>query len=188
MFVYLLLMIGLFLHDTTTAFVPSHQRIWSKREGLTAIPASTTDIASLIEQHGLTDRFGRWRYLQSFLDEEQEMPLQILSFVLRRALEENDPSSEEALSQERQDTIRELFPDDPRLVAEGDASIPSDKLDILLPDEYDEEDAYKSLWDIVKELHGASAVGMDLRDPSWCERCAVARLLIHHDFLFRGLQ
>lgn len=146
-------------------------------------------VSSLTEQHGLDDRFGRWRYLQNVLDDEDEViPWPILSFVARRALEENDPLSEDGLNEDRMQIIQRLFPPTHATVAESDEAEVRDMLDALLPDEYDEEDAFKSLWDMVRDIHGVTAVKMDLQDPSWRLRCAVVRLILHYDFLARGLE
>lgn len=64
------------------------------------------------------------------------------------------------------------------------------RLEELLPDPSDDEDAHKSLWDTVLEIHGRESVKMEeTQNPTldWRLRNVVARLLIHHDFLTLGI-
>ena len=68
----------------------------------------------------------------------------------------------------------------------------NDVLDIiekLLPDPMEDEDAHKTCWDIVMEMHGKEAVRSEEMEGSneWRARCAVARVLIHYDFLEAGI-
>ena len=62
------------------------------------------------------------------------------------------------------------------------------KLQDLLPDPQEDEDAYKSTWDILMEIHGRDLVKSNENDstPEWRKLCLVARLLIHYDFLTRA--
>ena len=59
----------------------------------------------------------------------------------------------------------------------------------LLPDPNEEEDAHKTCWDIVMEMYGKEAVKSEEmeRSEEWRARCAVARVLIHYDFLEAGI-
>ena len=59
----------------------------------------------------------------------------------------------------------------------------------LLPDPNEEEDAHKTCWDIVMEMYGKEAVKSEEmeRSEEWRARSAVARVLIHYDFLEAGI-
>ena len=59
----------------------------------------------------------------------------------------------------------------------------------LLPDPVEDEDAYKTCWDVVMEMYGKEAVKSEEMEGSkeWRARCAVARVLIHYDFLEAGI-
>jgi hypothetical protein len=63
-------------------------------------------------------------------------------------------------------------------------------LESLQPDPLEDEDAYKSCWDLVLELHGQEATKWAEKngDLHWKVRCSVVRLLIHYDFLTHGLE
>ncbi len=58
-------------------------------------------------------------------------------------------------------------------------------LEKLQPDPQEEEDAYKSCWDLVVEMYGREATKMAMQsgDNSWKVRSGIVRLLIHFDFL-----
>lgn len=66
-----------------------------------------------------------------------------------------------------------------------------EQLEELLPDPKEDEDAHRSLWDLVLELHGREAVKINEtktpKDLDWKLRNVVARLLMHHDFLTLGI-
>jgi hypothetical protein len=64
-----------------------------------------------------------------------------------------------------------------------------EKLETLLPDPRENEDAHKGSWDTVLELHGREAVKINERKatPEWKAICMVARLLIYFDFMTRGV-
>lgn len=63
------------------------------------------------------------------------------------------------------------------------------KLDLLLPLEYEDKDAYDGLWDTVKELHGEEMVKIHIQegDLDWDARCIIARFFVHYNFLRDGI-
>jgi hypothetical protein len=65
-----------------------------------------------------------------------------------------------------------------------------ERLERLLPYPDDDEDAVKSLWDVVAELHGQEAVKYNERNGTvlWKARCSIARVLLHYDFLADGIK
>jgi hypothetical protein len=65
----------------------------------------------------------------------------------------------------------------------------NDLLEKFQPDREEDEDAFKSCWDLVMELYGREATRMAEQsgDKSWKVRSGVVRLLIHFDFLGDGL-
>ena len=58
-------------------------------------------------------------------------------------------------------------------------------LENLQPDPYEDEDAFKSSWDLVRELYGQEATKNAEKngDLEWNIRCSIVRLLIHYNFL-----
>lgn len=64
-----------------------------------------------------------------------------------------------------------------------------DIVEKLLPDPMEDEDAHKTCWDVVMEMYGKEAVKSEEmeRSTEWRARCAVARVLIHYDFLETGI-
>lgn len=63
------------------------------------------------------------------------------------------------------------------------------QLERLLPDPIEDVDANKGLWDTVIEIHGRESVKINERNSTrrWRVRCAIARVLLHYDFLTLGL-
>lgn len=79
------------------------------------------------------------------------------------------------------------------------------QIEQLLPDPIEDEEAYKSSWDVVidlygresvrvneeglqREIEGASSVdGLSAENLQWRTLCAIGRVLIHYDFLTKGV-
>jgi hypothetical protein len=63
------------------------------------------------------------------------------------------------------------------------------RLEKLLPDPRENEDAFKGSWDTVVMLYGREAVKMNEEKATreWKALCLVARVLIYFDFLARGV-
>ena len=64
-----------------------------------------------------------------------------------------------------------------------------EKLSSVLPDPIEDEDEFKSTWDILLDLHGREAVKLEesTKTPQWVARSLVTRILIFYDFLSGGL-
>jgi hypothetical protein len=80
-----------------------------------------------------------------------------------------------------------------------------ERMERLLPDPVEDEEAHKSAWDVVMDLHGRESVrvseeslrrerergggGLRIRARSlqWRTLCSVGRVLIHFDFLTKGV-
>jgi len=144
------------------------------------------------------NRFEKWRFLQDLLDGEIED--RVLGKLLLNVLDDfvdNQPAKT------RDDVVSgspELTPD---LISKLHASIEVlrqdseaamtdvaeagaiSKLEDLLPDPTEDEDAHKSVWDTILEIHGQDMVRAKETNPTleWRKLCLVARLLIHFDFL-----
>jgi hypothetical protein len=149
---------------------------------------------------GLDDRFDRWRWLQQLLDDETD-PLdtnkilyQVLDLYLKtpaKAIEgspELTPSRKSILEFVLQSSSSGMIPalsDDSEIEMES----MYEQLERLLPDAEEDADAFKSLWDIVIELTGRESVKINERSGGmkWKMRCLVARILLHYDFLSRGI-
>jgi hypothetical protein len=78
------------------------------------------------------------------------------------------------------------------------------QIEQLLPDPIDDEEAYKSSWDVVidlygresvrvneeglqREIEGASGDGLSAENLQWRTLSALGRVLIHYDFLTKGV-
>ena len=80
------------------------------------------------------------------------------------------------------------------------------QIEQLLPDPIEDEESYKSAWDVVIDLYGRESVRvkeeklqrekesggggggtMSLENLEWRTLCAVGRVLIHYDFLTKGV-
>ena len=73
------------------------------------------------------------------------------------------------------------------------------QLEQLLPDPIEEEEAHKSAWDLVIELHGREGVrireealqrdgdNITKENLSWKTLCCIGRVLVHYDFLTKGI-
>jgi hypothetical protein len=148
----------------------------------------------------LHDRFGRWRWLQSLLDEDTDADetnkilfMVLQSFRNKRADDEDSPEMTPS-RRKKIDCVLEEAHDNTIKALLLDASRPDtrvlDQLEELLPDADEDEDAAKGLWDTVIAIHGAEAVKQNEMSgqASWHARCLVARILIFYDFLFKGVQ
>lgn len=100
-----------------------------------------------------------------------------------------DFSSEEGDGSEIDSGIRSVpaFTDGTDCIADSNQVI--EIVEKLLPDPLEDEDAHKTCWDVVMEMYGKEAVKSDEMEGSkeWRARCAVARVLIHYDFLEAGI-
>lgn len=161
---------------------------------------------SVIDRLDLSDNFNRWRFLQNFLDAEVDASdaNELLYLVLNSFLDDvsipsnklGDPESPITVAEIR-DLIDELVKRDGKdkiaafrdpQCSPGDDDV-IDKLERLLPDRRENEDAFKGCWDTVVDLHGREAVRINegRSTPQWRALCVVARVLIHFDFLARGV-
>lgn len=178
---------------------------------LLLLASTNNNFAELKSRICLEDRFDRWRYLQKLLDEEvlADDVNQILYGVLDGFLKYPRPKymdSEETGSPELTLELRQLI-GEILASAEGTHAIVAmvqvgenneeldlndelaDSIQKLLPDEIEDEDAAKSLWDTVISLHGRESVKINEQQkrPSWKACCLLARVLLHFDFLSYGL-
>jgi hypothetical protein len=139
------------------------------------------------------DRFGRWRFLQQLLDEESDEHRTnlLLGQVLREYLngtKDSDTAIPEHTEQRVsavQAVIDTALPDGSIPVFPKRDPLLSDLLESTLPDPQEEEEAYKSNWDMIMELHGREAVKVNEQagEISWKTSCLVARVLLFYDFL-----
>jgi hypothetical protein len=157
------------------------------------------------------DRFDRWRFLQNVLDGDASSDLvnQVLYEVLDGALKfpRLDGDGETiVLPGEYRDRIQDVLDNhssDGRIPAMCTSDAEDDDGEIkvhaaamltllegLLPDTDEDEDASKSLWDTVMEIHGREAVKYQEtknRTMEWKLASVVTRLLLHFDFLTLGI-
>lgn len=147
-------------------------------------------IMASIESVALSDRFDRWRFLQRLLDLEvdneitSELILKVLDNSLKRKKLDNalDDTADITVS------LREKISNAIDGPIETLNSV--ETLDSLLPTIDDDEDAFKSLWDTVTEIHGREMTKMDEAEgnPEWKLACVQARIFVQYDFLTQGIQ
>jgi hypothetical protein len=150
------------------------------------------------------DRFDRWRFLSNVLegDGDSDTVNQVLFQVLDGALkyprptknEESTETGSPEMTSELKEKLETLLKKgtDGRVnilgeASHGDGSV-VELLEGLLPDPREDEDAHKSIWDTVIEIHGREMVQYNETNPSpeWRISSLVARLLIHFDFIIYG--
>ena len=158
----------------------------------------------------LESRFGRWKFLQAILEDETEdygdvdkvLYLVLKSFVENprpKELSDGTPGTSPRLTKEQISIIiGQLFEQDingkDKILAlsleDDDLAKKLDTLEQLQPDPVDDEDAYKSSWDIVMEMYGRESTRLSEQsgDQGWKARSSVVRLLIHYDFLSNGFE
>jgi hypothetical protein len=181
----------------SVSFLPTH-----RRRSLLRSTAET----KLSDRFDTNDRFDRWRLLQNLLDGEAKAGTvnQMLYYVLdgylkypRPKQEGSDETGSPELTAELRakiETILEESANESIAALEDPECVPGRgfamlKLEGLLPDPLEEEEAFKSLWDVVIELHGREMVKIDesKATPQWKAWCLIARLFIHFDFIVYGL-
>ena len=159
---------------------------------------------TLVERLDLLERFDRWRFLQNFLDAEIDSDImnEILYAVLDGALkypplEDDDDAGFPEMTPELKANIERVLElgHDRKLPAfEGPDCGPGspmvlERLERILPDPEEEQDANRSLWDTMLELHGREMVKINEKEGTleWRTLCVVARVLLHYDFLTYGI-
>lgn len=167
-----------------------------------------------INNFGLDDRFERWRFLQQVLDEDcdgaetnkvlaalfqdvMKAPSQRPVFQNQHATmlcAEQKSRMEHVTTPAALKLLEQLLNGDiqewPKHSMGTPASDLVDDLNALLPDPDDDEDAVRSLWDTIHEIHGRESVKLNEQQGNstvWKSRCLVARILLHYDFLTHGV-
>jgi hypothetical protein len=155
----------------------------------------------LRERLDLGDLFDRWRWMQRLLEEEDDPndTNQILYAVLKSyfdnpGTDEGAPELTSEIKSQMQSLLladasnRSIVAIDLNTGSTASADVQK-RLTSLLPNAEEQEDAVKSLWDVIIEIHGRESVKINEREArdEWNIRCLVARLLIYFDFLSRGL-
>jgi hypothetical protein len=187
-----------FVQKPTTTFLDISDNVAFHNSVFCSTALRSTNSDTSIE---LNDRFSRWRFLQGILEEEADNDIvnQVLFQVLEGALKYTKPKGEDAKetgSPEITTVLKEKMEKVLSTATNGYISALGDSdgsvlqhLEGLLPDPLEEEDAARSVWDTVMELHGRGAVQFNERNPTpeWKISCVVARLLLHFDFLTLGI-
>lgn len=145
-------------------------------------------------------RFDKWRFLQELLDGDVQD--EVMGLLLFRVLD--DFWTVNGLPEQTREPTKSGSPElSPELITKiqmsieelrqsSQSSVPHyfedgamAKFHSLLPDPVEDEDANKSAWDTVMEIHGQDMVRANETNPTteWRKVCLVARLLIHYDFL-----
>lgn len=197
------------IHSRTCT--PNYRRVRASR-----LFAASSTASEVRDQLGLYDRFDRWRFLQNMLDEDvgaDDTQLVLyalldgyLKFSARPAYKQgSDETGSPVLTAERRENIEavlqlssaqaihSLLKEEEQAEKDSVEVVPSteilDKLELLLPDPVEDEDAFKGLWDTVIELHGRESVKINERNATvqWQTRCLIARVLVQYDFLTYGL-
>lgn len=197
----ILLLVILVVHDVSSFASPS------------VLPSTKTPDSVLIARNcrprfaplgisipSFDDRFEKWRFLQDVLDGDVDdatlgsLLLQVLENFLKasdakRPTEDDNASGSPLLTPDLRDKIHVVineFTVDPAAPLEQQSDGTSlTSLEDLLPDPEEEEEAHKSNWDVVMEIHGRELVKTNETNPTfeWRKLSVVTRLLIHFDFL-----
>jgi hypothetical protein len=162
-------------------------------------------VGNVADRLDLSDNFNRWRFMQNFLDAEvkasdvNEVLYLVLDSFFKSPPSASDDSNESAspvVTPKVRAIMEELLKQQNRQIAAfcdpecspGDDDVIK-RLEKLLPDPRENEDAFKGSWDTVILLHGRESVkineGKGTRE--WKARCVVARVLIYFDFLTNGV-
>jgi hypothetical protein len=173
--------------------------------------ASSEPSKNVAELFQDSDRFERWRFLQQLLegDADAHVVNRLLYQVLEGAIKyprKNESGDWVLMPAEIKTSIEVLLYSEDCRNKDGHIIILHEnyedqnvqevarqalnQLEALLPTSDEDEDAVKSLWDTVMEVHGREAVKyQETQDNSleWKLRNTVARLLLHHDFLTLGV-
>jgi hypothetical protein len=167
-------------------------------------PRFYSSIYNPVAALSLTTRFDRWKFLQQTLEGET-FPLdvnRVLYFTLKpwhTNRVQYELSSSPQLSSRQYESLKMLMDihDDTGMIEalvldhgfyqSEQVSTTLKLLETLHPDPQEDEDAFKSCWDLVVELYGKEATKVAERngDIDWKVRCSVVRLLIHFDFLIQ---
>lgn len=173
----------------------------SSRKSIFIKMLSGEEEVDLVERY--SDGFNRWKFLQDIL--EGDANVDIVNQALFQVLEgtkferpapnedSNDNGSPE-MTVELKEKIGKVLATakDGRIHAFGDIEDYESKLELLealLPDPVEEEEAFKSLWDTIIQIHGRESVKFNETNPTseWKTNCLVARILLHFDFLVYGI-
>jgi hypothetical protein len=165
----------------------------------------------IIERLELGTKFGRWRFLQDTLEQDSEPQHvnEILYKVLKsfydnprpELTEEGKTNPSPMLTEEQRALlVNHLFqeedsigvipilpPEDQDFTEKYTSTL--DLLEKLHPDPIEDEDAFRSCWDILVELYGRESTkhAQMTGDVHFMHRSSAARLLLHFDFLTEGI-
>lgn len=202
--ILLLSITGLILLQCSSAFQslqPVGRSIRVECDG-SAVPRKRQSFERCAVRSGFDDRFTRWRYLQKLLegDEQDAEANELLYLVLQGYYDKPSPPPGEELGSpemtadltSKMEAALEMATDGTFDFLGSSTEVDEDlyeALEALLPDPRAEEDAYKSVWDTVMEMHGRESVKMNEQNPTaeWKMQCLIARLLVHFDFLTEGI-
>jgi hypothetical protein len=159
---------------------------------------NNNDICSRLS---LFDRFGRWRFLQILLDEDEPIDWNDVNYIILSVLDKwirTHPQDEQDNDDEIIFGTYKIITELVLLLLSSNSNIENfnisdikilKKLQQILPDPENDEDAYKSLWDTIIELNGRESVKINERtnSSSWNTRCIIARVLLQYDFLTQGI-
>uniref|UniRef100_A0A7S1YZW1 Uncharacterized protein n=1 Tax=Trieres chinensis TaxID=1514140 RepID=A0A7S1YZW1_TRICV len=207
---------GMIRRDLPGNIFSAHLSTKSMSRSVVAGPEESEARPCVLQRVDLSDRFGRWRFLQRLLDAEVDAGdvNEILYRVLKSFIDfprperipddtfpggsRENPSPQ--VTPEHREIMESIFSVDevtnvgiiPAL-QEPDCTpfevSAYNGLVRLLPDPIEDEDAHKGGWDLVMELIGREAVKIaeQSRDKGWRVRCDIARLLVQYDFLTDGI-
>ena len=172
---------------------------------------SNSDETCIVERLELSSQFSRWKFLQDTIEEDTDPKdvNEILFKVLKsfydnpRPLETEDgvTNPSPTLTNEQRTMLKnkpfEINNDSGYisvLPMEGEEFSDEfyqtlDLLETLQPDPIDNEDDYKSCWDILVEMYGRESTKMAQKngDVQFKFRSSIVRLLLHFDFLTEGI-
>ena len=199
----------LFIYKSVEAFSGSKVFHRNQQVPSSCLFASLSE-SSILDDFELSSEFNRWRFLKDLLEEDETVlgvHVNHLLYVVLKSfydnprplkLEDGKTNPSPTLTPEQRDILdKKLFQYKDELgIIEVfvDGGMKGNKevleaLEYFQPNEIEDEDAFRSAWDIVVVLYGVEATKQAQRsnDPSFYVRSSVVRLLLHFDFLVSGI-
>lgn len=201
----ILLILWSYLPILCCSFVPLivTQKSWQNRveRGMAAPRQSKQSTGyDIIDRLDLSCEFSRWKFLQDTMEDDiaSENVNEILYLVLKSFID--NPRETQILTEEQINVLEEeLFQIEDNigfisvLPLGGEYNEDHEKtlklLDTLQPDPVENEDDFRSCWDILVEIYGREATkfAQKSEDIEFKHRSNAVRLLLHYDFLTEGV-
>lgn len=207
------LLLGLLLLFNKCTLCESFQPGISRQSGIVTflkMSNSLEDEIPVLQRIDLSTQFGRWKLLQETLEEEADPRdiNELLYAVLKSFVENPRPlklmNGKSNPAARLTDEQKSMLVEDLFILENGVGTIPIlpesgefteenqrilDLLDKLQPDPIENEDDFRSAWDILVEMYGRESTkhAQQSGDVTFKYTSSIVRLLLHFDFLTDGV-